>query len=991
MSGVLYLQSAYSMLKNTIPLDRLVTHAKDKGYDFVALTDDNLHGLLQFHEMTRKHHIKPVYGIHVKTNDPLEQTGFLIYVKDHKGYQNLLKIAFEYSKNTLTFECLKDHQEGLIFVNSGADDHITTSLLAHDNDMAKSHIKRYQASFDDFYIGLCLDTFDLEMKVAPELKVIANQFKIEMVPVHQTSYLDESDREVYEALIKIADENHVMPEEAFYHLLSTKEIKDMFSDYPEVFKGLSHLVKSIDFTLNLPSFDMPVFPNDKGVSSKVYLRSLSEVGLKKRLKQGKIKDSKPYIERLDFELSVIESMHYEDYFLIVYDFVKYAKTHDILVGPGRGSAAGSLVSYALGITDVDPIFYQLLFERFLNPERLSMPDIDLDFPDDKRDEVIAYVLKKYGQRHMVSIVTFGTFAMRSSIRDIARVMKIDLARVNGIIERVLNDRIDETDQEMVRLLRVAKQIEGLPRHTGTHAAGMILSAQDLTKHIPLHMGGHAFYQSQFEAKDLESLGLLKIDFLGIRNLKIIHDVVSFIKKKTPTFDLRQIPLDDAKSYQLLSSAQTHGLFQLESQGMRNVLRKLKPKTFEDIVAILALYRPGPMENIDVYIKRRAGAQYEDIDPLLTPILAPTYGIIVYQEQIMKIAQVFAGYTLAQADLLRRGISKKDHDILEKERANFIKSAVLINRDQARADTIYQYIVRFADYGFNRSHSVAYGMIAYQMAYLKANHFDIFMVALLNSIIGNESLTQDYYQELKNNHVMLLPPDINASTDQYLYTQKGILMPLLSVKSIGRPTVSKILEVRKEGLFKDFLDFKLRIKKEINERNIEMLIHSGALDTFGLNHKTMIENKDIDFAGYELYVKDFKLRNYKDYDIILKGEFEKEALGFNLVYHLLSAYEKEIEKQHLKTIKEALLSDQAIDVIGYIKKIKKINTKSGKDMAFITIDDGNDTLDITLFHETLRRFETLFSKDVMVFNIRKNMFNQKTTFVLNDLRLLETNA
>ncbi|MBU1094835.1 MAG: DNA polymerase III subunit alpha [Firmicutes bacterium] len=980
MFGILYLQSSYSMLKNAIPLPSLIKEAKQGGYDFIALSDDNLHGMLALQKEAKNNQIRPILGLKIKIETDLDETGFLVYVKNEIGYQNLLALTL---KKTMNLEELITYQKGLIFVSSGFDSLVDQAILNQDYDLAKHWIIEFKKYFDDFYLGLCLDTFDMEMKVAPIIYQLSEQTNVKMLPIHQTSYLTKEDKDVYEALRKIEDEkNEVLPD-ANYAFLDKSSLIDLFSDYSYVFDSLNQMIKSISYEWHAPHFDMPIFKVEQG-TPKTYLESLAKVGLKKRLTKIENADEKTYQERLLYELSVIHKMGFDHYFLIVYDFVKYAKTHDILVGPGRGSSAGSLVAYCLGITDVDPITYDLLFERFLNPERISMPDIDMDFPDDKRDEVLQYVKQKYGDHHIVSIVTFGTFALRSSIRDIARVMKIDPSRVKGIIQRVINDDVDQTDHEMVRLLTVAKKIEGLPRHTGTHPAGMILAEQDLTKFIPLQKGLYEFNQSQLEAKDLESLGLLKMDFLGIRNLGIIDDVVKMIQKEGGTLHLPDLKLDDKKTYELLESSETSGIFQLESAGMRASLRKLKPYQFEDLVAILALYRPGPMDNIDEYIRRRNGKTYEFIHPKLESILKPTYGIIVYQEQIMRIAHEFAGYTLAQADLLRRGISKKDKQILEEERIRFIQKCHEKHYSFDIAEQIYDYIVKFADYGFNRSHSVAYAVVAYQMAYLKANYFAIFMTTLLSSVTGNEGLTNDYLTEIKKHQIKILPPDINLSTDQYIHQNGSIYLPLLAIKSIGRNTVQKIIEERKNGIFADYQDFKLRMKKELNEKNLEMLIHSGALDQFGLNRKTLNYHKQIDDAGYELYITDYKMKITEDYTFAEKAELEKEALGFNLTYSPIMAYQDIITAQHLKRLSDLEQLDE-VEAIAYIKKTKVIKTKQGQEMAFVELDDGAVQIEATLFTDTYGKYKNSLSNDICIYRVKSNLYKNQKTYVVEQIK------
>jgi len=987
MFGVLNLQSSYTMLKNCVSVKDLVAQGKKLGYDFIALSDENMHGMLSLYNEAKKYDIKPVLGLVLSVTYDVYETSFLVFVKDDIGYQNILILQRLASTQKLELNDLKTYQKGLIFVSKDKSSIINKLIINDDLNGALSHMNLFKSSFDAFYLGLSLDTFELEMKVAPKLYELSEHAHIKLLPLHQTSYLQKEDKAVYEALVKIGDENCEVKEDENYAFLSKSELKAMFMDYPFVFDTLSTVIESISFDLKLPSYEMPKYKVEQATSD-AYLKSLSTMGLKKRLSKIENPDHKVYQKRLLYELSVIHNMGFDDYFLIVYDFVKYAKTHDILVGPGRGSSAGSLVAYCLGITDVDPIAFDLLFERFLNPERISMPDIDMDFPDDKRDEVLQYVKEKYGKHHVISIVTFGSFQLRSSIRDIAKVMKIDPTRISGIIQSVINDKIDTTDAELMRLLHVAKQIEGLPRHTGTHAAGMIFAHQDLTQSIPLQMGINDFYQSQFEASDLESLGLLKIDFLGIRNLSVIDQIRTEIQKTNKDFLLTDIPYDDAKTYELLQQAETSGIFQLESLGMRAVLRKLKPNTFEDIVAILALFRPGPMDHIDEYILRRNGKHFDYVHDDLKPILDKTYGIIVYQEQIMRIAHEFAGYTLAEADLLRRGISKKDIQILEKERLRFVERCVKKGYPKETGILLYDYIVKFADYGFNRSHSVAYAMVAYQMAYLKANYFSIFMTILLSSVTGNEGLTSDYLNEIKRKHLRISPPNINLSTDQYIILDDTIYLPLLAIKSIGKHTVKNIMEEREiHGPYKDYPSLKRRLKKEINEKNLEMLIHSGALDFLNLNHQTMIFHKGMDDAGYEQYITDFKLQEMEEYNFSELAQYEIEALGFNMTYHPLNVYQDYIEKHHLQTISDVPHLDQAV-VVAYIRKIKKIKTKQGHPMAFVELDDGISMIEATLFNQTFKTYEAQLTSDIQLFKLKKNTYKNQVTYVIDDIKYIK---
>jgi len=988
MFGVFNLQSAYSMLENAIPLTRLIELSHANGYDFVALSDDNLHGMVTLFEQTRRLGMKPILGMRCVVSVDDELIHVIAYVKNEEGYRNLLAIAWEKAREeTLSLDRLKTLQKGLIFMTESPRSAIDRALERDDLAQAEALARTFDGALERFYLGLSLDSFQAEMVIAPKLRALAETIGVPIVPLHRTSYIEKDDVEVYRSLIKIASDQNEINSDENYAFMSKKRLMNHFSDYPKIFDQAESIAQSVTFDWHPPVFEMPSFKTKEGVPESDYLRSLSFVGLKKRMKKYMNPDIHVYETRLRFELKTIHDMGYDHYFLIVYDFVRYAKTHGILVGPGRGSAAGSLVAFVLGITDVDPIRYDLLFERFLNPARMSMPDIDLDFPDDRRDEVIEYVKGRYGEKHIASIVTFGKFALRSSIRDIARVMQIDQGRVAGIIQSVLDDNIDETDAETMRLLKVAKQIEGLPRHTGTHPAGIILARQNLRDHIPMQKGSFSFQQTQLEARDLEAMGLLKIDFLGIRNLTIINGVIALARDRGIELDITQIPLDDAKTYRLLSRAETTGIFQLESRGMRSVLRQLQPQHFEDIVALLALYRPGPMESISTYVKRRGGAAFSYLHPALEPILKRTYGIIVYQEQIMQIASQFAGYSLAEADLLRRAISKKDRDVLVRERTRFVQKCQEQNYDASVATKIYDLIVKFADYGFNRSHSVAYSLIAYQMAYLKANHFPLFMAVLLSSVIGNVSLTKELLDESRRSGVEIKPPDIRISEDRYRFDGRAIVLPLSVVKTIHRKIVERIIEEREKRAFDDYQDFKNRLRDALNEKNLDALIHSGALDGFGLNRKTMSEHKAIESLGFDRYIDDFKMKVYDEYPFKDNAEREREALGFNVLFNPLQAY-AEIRKKRKLNRFEDLENRGNVKVLAYLKRIKRIKTKKNDTMAFALIDDGERELEGTLFPDVLARFEKMLTEDVRIYTIKKDSYRDKTTYVIDRIDAIE---
>ena len=986
MFGVFYLQSEYSLLNNLIPLPKLVELAKEGNYDFVALSDtNNLYGMYDFFKLAKKHQLKPVIGLKIEVNFEVNKTGFLVYVKNDIGYQNLLNISaiINIENRDLEYDELVKYQEGLIIITSGLDSIVDLSMANHD--IAKAHriVNQFKRDLEDFYIGLLLSNFNHEIQVAPSVVRLALDNDITILPIQKTSYINESDKDYYR-LLKGIDSGRVEVDEGDLSFLNKEELEYRFLDYNFVFKNVSEVIKDITFDFMLSKFELPNIETN-GLDSSEYLKKLSFEGLEIRLQKSQSKPKEEYVKRLEYELSVINNLGYSNYFLIVSDFVRYAKQNDILVGPGRGSGASSLVAYCLDITEVDPLEFDLLFERFLNPARISMPDIDLDFPDDKRDQVIEYVANKYGVDHIASIITFDTFQFNSSIRDIARVKGLTVAQTNYLIDNIKRGSFDSNDEDIKEVIAASNAIIGLPRHTGTHPAGIILSSQNLREIIPLQAGPSNFPQTQWNMNDLEEIGLLKIDFLGIKNLTIIDETVKLIKKRHPNFDLDKISYSDEKTYQLLQIGDTNGVFQLEQGGMQNTLRKIFPTKFEDLVATLALYRPGPMANIDIYARRLKGEKYDKINPILDEILKPTYGVIVYQEQIMQIANQFAGYTYAEADLLRRSISKKDLKTLKAEESHFIESAKKVNRDEKLSKEIYDYIVKFADYGFNRAHSVSYAIVTYQMAYLKANYFQEFATVLLSNNIGNENLTQKYLQELRDLGYKLLPPSINKATNNYQIFDDGVMLPLNIIKSIGRETVRKFLEVRDNQPFKDYQDFKLRTMNVFGERNLENLIFASSLDKLGLNKKTMhanISKEGLVFGAYleQVIIEEFE-EDYKNEKLV---EMEKQAYGFNIFYNEFN-YLVEIRKQFkLKPINEAIKEEYS-EVVGLISNVKEITTKTNKKMAFIAIRDDLSSIDITAFPGDYDKFLNFKDEEYLIFKIRKRPYNQKDTYILSGIK------
>ncbi|MCU0104380.1 DNA polymerase III subunit alpha [Acholeplasma vituli] len=983
MKGFIGLQSEYSLLNSTIRLGTLFKTLEERNFDTVFLSDDNnLYGSYKF--FSAKTHLRRIIGMKLSIIHLEQKTSLYAYAISQTGYQNLIILSslIQLSKTKVVeMTDLIKYQTDLVFITTGYDSDIDQALLENNYGEAKKRIESYVYLLKHFYLGLMVQTLKMEIEVAPKLQALSLEYTIDMLPIHQANY--EGDVAPYDALIQIEQSERRRFDEGDFSLPTYEKLIQSFSEYKVVFNNLNRVFEHVNFSPEKLNFELPN-PLEPGISSKVYLKDLCEVGLGLRHKKQPFKNPERYLERLNYELSVIDKMGYNNYFLVVWDFVKYAKKEGILVGPGRGSAAGSLVSFALGITDVDPLKYDLLFERFLNPERISMPDIDLDFPDNKRDDVIRYVQSKYGKHHVVSITTFGTFQVKSSIRDICRTQGLSVAETNRIVKQA-TEAYDIRDPNTLNILKLAQSIEGLPRHTGTHAAGIILSSVDLTRIIPLQTGSSELYQSQLEASDLEHMGLLKIDFLGIRNLQIIKETLGILEQRQIKLDLHNLPLDDVKTYELLSKADTVGVFQLESIGMKRVLTKLKPNQFEDLVAILALFRPGPMDNIDIYIERRVGKPFEYIDESLKDILAPTYGIIIYQEQIMKIASEFANYTLAEADLLRRGVSKKDKEILESERLKFIRKAVENNKPEALAIKIYDYILKFALYGFNRSHSVAYALVAYQMAYLKAHYFDAFMTVLLSSIASNTEQVMDYIQQLKARGIKVLKPNIQTSDFEFTLTPSGIVYPLIAIKNVGTQAVTKVKEARLNGPFIDYDDFKKRLSSELNDKVIEALIFAGALDGFGLNKKTLYENRKLIHKDYELFVSDIEMKQYDEYSLDELVEKEKMALGFNLSYTPASFYQPLLEKYHLKTLDQI---EQTERVLGLIKRVKVIQTKTGKSMAFLEVSDGQTTIDVTVFPEIYSKYNPLMnSKDPLILTIEPNQYDGKK-YILNRIEVIK---
>ena len=960
MYGFFYAQSEYSIGNNTIHLDSLVEKIKEYGYSFLALSDNKMHSFYKAIKLCENANIKPIIGLEIE----VEGDYLLLYAKNYNGVKNLFKISsYKETDNKVTFNYLKKNNKDIFMITSGAKSKLEKELINNNLDKVFDYYLLYKETFNEFYIGLEKDVFPFD-EFYDVIKNFAINNEIKYLPIHQTLFLKKDDLESYVVLKKINKEN---VEESNYrenYLKNIDELKIEFSD-DDAFKYVSEVVNSVDIKFNPITNPLIKYPNGKDISSIDYLRELCYLGIQKRLNNNV---DKIYKKRIDYELDIIKKMGYEDYFLIVFDFIRYAKKNNILVGPGRGSAAGSLVAYSIGITDINPIKYDLYFERFLNPERITMPDIDVDLPDDKRLEVIDYIIRKYGDNHVSFISTFDSFKGKSALNDVSKVFGLDELETNDLVKKCLVFD-SETNKKVVtkesiknaykmvdkddykKVLINSYKLFDLPKAISTHAAGIILSNDEVTNNYPI-MKSNNGYQSQLEASDLESMGLLKMDLLSLKNLTLLDSILKKVNIK-----LADIPLNDEATFKLLNSGDTKGIFQLEGKGITNTIKKYNVTSFMDLANLLALYRPGPMGEIDDYILRKEGKEFSYPSKTIEHILKPTYGVIVYQEQIMQIASEYANYSLGEADVLRRAISKKKKEVLDIERDKFVSRCS--NKDEA--NRIYDYIVKFASYGFNKSHSVSYAMITYALAYLKANYLKEFIVTFLNDSISDVKGSISYYNTLKRNGIEVVNPNINISTDEYVIDNNIIYLPLQMIKTINKDSINLIIEERRKGLFTSFIDFYKRV--ELSDEQRYNLIYASC---FNGCIKDMVN-----YVKYRFDNSDIIKNNEYDYEELVK--FEEMALGFNLKYSYLEMYKKE----YTDTVDLIDLKEDIAKVIVTIKYIKEITTKTDELMAFITIYDGLMQLECNLFpkkyHEVMNSIneknKVKYDKDAFLLELK----------------------
>ena len=968
----LHVKTSYSLLSSLNKIPNLVARAKQLNYSSLAITDtNNMFGVPEFYNECIKNNIKPIIGMELQIDDGK----ILLYAMNDNGYKNLIKLATITSETTITIDNLKEHSCDIILV---------IPYKYYNNEIYDTY--KYK------YIGY--ESLEEKLKIS-QPKVFIND----------VSYLNKEDYQYLDYLYMIKDSKNISNYELNTHkgkYLLTEEEINAICDKEDIENTLM-ISKLCNFKLKSNQNIMPLY--DKNIDSYSYLKFLCNKGLNKRLNNNV---SSEYINRLNYELKIINQMNFCNYFLIVWDYVKYAKLNNILVGPGRGSAAGSLVSYTLGITDIDPVKYNLLFERFLNPERVTMPDIDIDFDSNKRQEVIKYVTEKYGLKRVMGIITFDTLAAKQVIRDISRTMNLSITETDELCKYLSSkDNLLTTynsnsklknlilnNPRYKKVFEIALHLEGLPRNIGIHASGIVMSRIDLDNIIPIYKNSRGVYTTGYSMNYLEPLGLLKMDFLGISNLTLIAEVIENIRKNEKiNITFSKIPLDDKKTLDIFKKVKTDGIFQFESTGMKNFLRKLQVDSFDDIIAALALYRPGAMDYIDNYIRRKNGKEPIDyITDSLKPILSPTYGIIIYQEQIMQISKILAGYTLGEADILRRAIAKKKESILINEQPKFINKSIENGYSKEIAEKIYNLILKFANYGFNKSHSVGYATVAYKMAFLKTYFFSYFEVALLNNVIGNDIKTRTYLNEIKEAGIKILPPDINLSTEKYTIEEKAIRCPLSIIRNIGTSVSKEIINTRKLSPYKNFIDFvKKNYSSTINKKILTSLILAGCFNEMGYNENTLINNLD-NIINYADLLKDAgmlelsppELEKFPDLTQEEKLNNQLVSYGFYLSEHPTNIYKNQ---EDIVTKDVKLYFDKNISIVLMINSIKEITTKKNDIMAFINAQDEFGSISLTLFPKTYKNYLFLKKKNIIrVFGRVEKRYDQYQ-IIVNSIKKL----
>ncbi|MCM1179532.1 MAG: DNA polymerase III subunit alpha [Clostridium sp.] len=1070
----LHVHTQYSLLDGASKINELIARTKALGMDSIAITDHGvMHGVIEFYKEAVKAGVKPIIGceVYVAPGSRFDREAgrgeeryyhLVLLAENDTGYHNLMKIVTlgytegYYYKPRVDKEVLAKYHEGIIALSACLAGEVATFLRMGFYEEAKKAAVVYEEIFGrhNFFLEL-QDHGILEQKTVNQgLLRISQETGIELVATNDIHYVMESDVEAHDILLciqtgkKQKDEDRMRYDGGQYYLKSPEEMEKLFPYAKQALDNTVEIAKRCNVEIVFGEQKVPKFKVPEGFTSESYLRALCEEGLQRKYDPI----TEEIQNRFEYELDTIQAMGFVDYFLIVWDFIKFAKDHDIPVGPGRGSAAGSIVSYCLNITEVEPMKYDLLFERFLNPERVTMPDIDIDFCPERRQEVIDYVIDVYGKDNVVRIATFGTMAAKMVIRDVGRVLDMPYAEVDQIAKMIpmgkngakitISESIQmvpelkrayEEDSDVRYLLDMAQKLEGLKRNASTHAAGVVIGQQPIWEYVPLFLGTENAVTTQFEKDPIEELGLLKMDFLGLRNLTVIRDTVRNVKESQGIdIDIAHLDMTDEQAYDLISSGQTDGIFQVESNGMKSFMKGLRPRNIEDLTAGISLYRPGPMDFIPVYLKNREHPESIHYDcPQLQKILEPTFGCIVYQEQVMQIVMELAGYTMGRSDLVRRAMAKKKADVMKKERQNFVygneKEHVpgCINNgiSEAVANKIFDEMITFAEYAFNKSHGVVYSVVTFQTAYLKAHYTKEFMAALISTTLDHPAKLSKYIIECRQLGISILPPDINEGYSDFSVCEKGIRYGLTALKSVGKSVIDAVVEERNaNGKYKSLKDFISRLSgKEVNKRTIESFIKSGAFDCFGVNRRQMMmvyvqiidsvnqERKSamsgqmslLDFLGEE-EKKDFEVvyPDVSEYDKMELLANEKEVVGFYVSGHPLDDYEQLMSKNVDATTEDFLIEeaedeigieenrsqtkakDQVFYTIGGMIAGKTVKlTKNNQNMAFITLEDLYGSVEVVVFPKKYEQYRQYLEQDAKIFAYGRASVNEKEAKLL----------
>ena len=1044
----LHVHTEYSLLDGSSKISELLPRARELGMDSLAITDHGvMYGVIDFYKKAKEVGVKPILGCEIYVApgsrfDREQSRGedryyhLVLLAENNQGYKNLMKIVTRgftegyYYKPRVDYEILERYHEGIIALSACLAGEIPNKILKEDYEGARAAARRMNELFGpgNFFLELQDHGLRQQTQVNSVIMRMSKELDIPLVVTNDVHYIKEEDAVPHDLLLCIqtgklvTDEDRMRYEGGQFFLKSEEEMQKVFPYAREALENTHKIAERCNVEIVFGEQKVPKFDVPEGYDAFSYLKELCEEGLVKRYGDPPPEDLK---ERLAYELDTIRNMGYVDYFLIVWDFIRFAKSQGIAVGPGRGSAAGSIVSYCLEITDIDPIRYQLIFERFLNPERVSMPDIDIDFCYERRQEVIDYVYEKYGKDKVVQIITFGTMAARMAVRDVGRVMNIPYAQVDKVakmipmelgitIEKALNHNPElrqayEADEVTKNLIDMSMRLEGLPRHTSIHAAGVVIGSEPLDEFVPLSRGADNVITTQFTMTTIEELGLLKMDFLGLRTLTVIQDAVRMVEKKTgQPLDINAIDYDDPEVYEMIGQAKTDGVFQLESAGMKSFMRELKPGNLEDIIAGISLYRPGPMDFIPKYIKgknNRDSIRYSC--PELEEILEPTYGCIVYQEQVMQIVMKLAGYTLGRSDLVRRAMSKKKADVMAKERANFVygneeegvEGCIRRGIPEDVANHVFDEMIDFAKYAFNKSHAAAYAVVAYQTAWLRCHYPMEFMAALLTSVITNPKKITEYINTCRSMGIRILQPDINEGESGFSVSGDAIRYGLSAIKSLGKNVIDVMIEEREaHGRYKNLKDFMERLtSKEINKRTIENLIKSGALDSLGATRRQLMmvyayvldevtREKKENVTGQMSLFDFFSEEEKKEYEIqypdvgefemAQKLAFEKEVLGIYVSGYPLQDYMASMEKQITAKSTDfepdeesglAVVKDGRNYIVGgLISNVTVKLTKTNQNMAFVTLEDLYGTVEVILFPRDYQKYRDLLVMDTGVY-------------------------